>query len=138
MIGKGDAIMEMTCHKCGYADDYQMFEYLCKNGCPACGESDLRRCPRCGTECVFSRAESLLVEQDRLKELSQELALFQKSDPPESLQKARSLIITLQSMNRRWNIDGLDRFLKRRQKELFFSPKTSPENAHRFDGKEEK
>jgi hypothetical protein len=112
--------MEMTCHQCGFTDDYQVFEYLCKNGLAACGESDLRRCPRCGTNCVFSRAESLYIEQDQLESLSRELSRFQKSDPPDILEKARKLIIHLQNMNKRWNIEGLERFLRQRQKELFF------------------
>ncbi|MBA4368401.1 MAG: hypothetical protein C0403_12285 [Desulfobacterium sp.] len=56
-----------------------------------------------------------------MKELSRQLAGIRKSDTPEILEQARQLIIRLQGMNRRWNIDGLEQFLRKRQKELFFS-----------------
>jgi len=69
---------------------------------------------------VFSRSESLYNEENQMKELSRQLAGIRKSDSPEMLEQARQLIIRLQGMNRRWNIEGLDRFLRKCQKELFF------------------
>jgi hypothetical protein len=69
---------------------------------------------------VFSRSESLYNEENQMKELSRQLAGIRKSDTPEMLEQARQLIIRLQGMNRRWNIEGLERFLRKRQKELFF------------------
>lgn len=48
------------------------------------------------------------------------LASIAKTDDPALLEAAKAIIIRLQAMNRRWNIDGLDRFLKERQRELFF------------------
>jgi hypothetical protein len=55
-----------------------------------------------------------------MRTLSKKLADIPKTDDPSLLGEAKSLIIRLQAMNRRWNIDGLDRFLKNRQRELFF------------------
>ena len=52
--------------------------------------------------------------------LSKKLADIPKTDDPNVLSEAKSLIIRLQAINRRWNIDGLARFLKQRQRELFF------------------
>lgn len=69
---------------------------------------------------MFSRAESLYNEENQMKDLSRQLAGIRKTDPPEMLEEARTLIIRLQGMNRRWNIDGLDRFLRERQRELFY------------------
>jgi len=69
---------------------------------------------------VFSRSESLYNEENQMKELSRQLAGIRKSDSPEMLEQARQLIIRLQGMNRRWNIEGLERFLRKCQKELFF------------------
>jgi hypothetical protein len=69
---------------------------------------------------VLSRAESLYDEEEQMKTLSRKLADIPKTDDPALLNEAKSLIIRLQGINRRWNIDGLDRFLKERQRELFF------------------
>ena len=69
---------------------------------------------------MFSRSESLYNEENQMKELSRQLAGIRKADTPEMLEQARQLIIRLQGMNRRWNIKGLERFLRKRQKELFF------------------
>lgn len=111
--------MDITCHTCGYKASHLEFTYLCKNGCPACGESDLRRCPECGAECVFSRAESLEDEEVQMRELSVKLAGIQKNADPETLTDARRIISALREMNLRWNIAGLNKFLNQRQKELF-------------------
>jgi len=59
-------------------------------------------------------------EADQMQELSKQLAVIGTTDDPARLDQAKSLIIRLQAMNRRWNIGGLDRFLKERQRELFF------------------
>lgn len=55
-----------------------------------------------------------------MKLLSRRLAAIGKTDEPWVLAEAKNLIIRLERMNRRWNIDGLDRFLKERQRTLFF------------------
>ena len=55
-----------------------------------------------------------------MRALSKELAAISKTEDPILLAEAKSLIIRLQAMNRRWNIDGLGQFLKERQRELFF------------------
>ncbi|MBN2298436.1 MAG: hypothetical protein JXM72_07570 [Deltaproteobacteria bacterium] len=112
--------MNLTCHKCGFTAGYLEFAYLCKNGCPACGESELRQCPACGTRCVFSRAESLEDEQARMKELSMNLAAITRADGPDLIQEARHLVSMLHDMNMRWNSDALNTFLLAKQKELFF------------------
>jgi hypothetical protein len=69
---------------------------------------------------VLSRAEALYREEDQMRELSMKLSAIAKTDDPVVLDEAKSLIIRLQAMNRRWNIDGLGRFLKERQRDLFF------------------
>jgi len=69
---------------------------------------------------VFSRSESLYNEEVQMKELSQRLAAIPKTEAPELLEEAKKLIIKLQAMNRRWNIEGLNKFLIDRQRELFF------------------
>ena len=112
--------MDLTCHKCGFTADYLEFAYLCKNGCPACGESDLRRCPRCGAECVFSRAESLDQEEEEMKELLRRLAAIPTTADPALLAEAKRLISKLHEMNLRWNLPQLNRFLTQRQRELLF------------------
>lgn len=111
--------MDMTCHACGYTDSYLEFAYICQNGCPACGESDLRQCPACGAKCVFSRAESLEDEEVKMRELSKRLAGIVRSRNPKAMAEARRLITRLHDINRRWNIPALDRFLKERQRDLF-------------------
>ena len=55
-----------------------------------------------------------------MKELSRRLAVIPKTDSPELLGEAKQLIIKLQAMNRRWNIEGLNKFLIDRQRDLFF------------------
>ncbi|MCU0577833.1 MAG: hypothetical protein MUD15_13585 [Desulfobacterota bacterium] len=112
--------MDMTCHKCGYRDAYTEFTYLCKNGCPACGESDLRRCPRCGAECVFFRSEALEDEEGQMRELSYRLSAISRAGGREELKEARRIISRLSEMNLRWNSKGLREFLLDKQRELFF------------------
>lgn len=111
--------MDMTCHQCGYRDDYREFAYLCKNGCPACGESDLRRCPRCGAECVFSRAEALDDEEVQMRELAARLSAIDRTGDRDELREAKMIITRLSEMNRRWNISELGDFLILKQRELF-------------------
>jgi hypothetical protein len=111
--------MDMTCHACGYTASYLEFAYICQNGCPACGESDLRQCPACGTRCVFSRAESLENEEVKMRELSVRLAGMKKSRDPQVMAEAKSIIEELYKINRRWNIPTLQQFLKERQRDLF-------------------
>lgn len=112
--------MDLTCHECGFKADYLEFAYLCRNGCPACGESDLRRCPRCGARCVFSRAESLEEEDGLMRELAGRLSKIPRAKDPRLREEAKAIIAKLESMNRRWNIPELGEFLKQRQKDLFF------------------
>ena len=112
--------MDLECRTCGYKADYMEFAYLCKNGCPACGESDLRRCPSCGAECVFSRAESLQEEFEQIGELCSRLAVIRRDAGPSSLKEGRQLISKLYNMNLRWNSPELEQFLTERHKELFF------------------
>jgi hypothetical protein len=111
--------MDLTCHKCGFTADHLEFKYLCKNGCPACGESDLRQCPECGAECVFSRAESLESEEEEMRELSKRLVAIPRGADSALLEEAKQIISKLRDMNLRWNIPQLHRFLIQRQKELF-------------------
>ena len=87
--------MDMTCHVCGYTANYLKFAYLCKNGCPACGESDMRLCPACGTKCVFSRAESLEGEELKMRELSVRLAGMVRSQDPQVMAEAKNLLETV-------------------------------------------
>ncbi|HOO44593.1 MAG TPA: hypothetical protein PLM29_00080 [Deltaproteobacteria bacterium] len=112
--------MDMTCHKCGYSASYLEFTYLCKNGCPACGESDLRRCPRCGTDCVFSRAEAIEDEEGRMSDMVSRLQSIAPGGSPESMDEARRIISMLSEMNNRWNSKELRAFLIARQRDLFF------------------
>jgi hypothetical protein len=112
--------MNLTCHRCGFTADHLEFTYLCRNGCPACGESDLRQCPHCGTQCVFSRAESLENEEIEMRALAHKLSEISKTDDPTILREAKDIISRLYTMNRRWNIKELNQFLLKRQKELFF------------------
>ncbi len=55
-----------------------------------------------------------------MEALSKALAGVSISDPPEVLHEAKQMMIRLYGMNRRWNIAGLDAFLKERQRALFF------------------
>jgi hypothetical protein len=111
--------MDMTCHKCGHKAHYLEFAYLCKNGCPACGESDLRKCPRCGARCVFSRAEALEDEEVQMEELAAVLAAIDRTSPPDRIAEARRIISRLSEMNLRWNSKGLRDFLMAKQRDLF-------------------
>lgn len=77
-------------------------------------------CPRCGTECLFSRAEALENEEEQMKELSRRLAAITRGAEEIRLKEAKAIISRLRAMNMRWNIDSLDRFLTQRQRELFF------------------
>ena len=69
---------------------------------------------------MFSRSESLYDEEDQMKRLSRKLAEISKTKDEKILSEAKELIIRLKTINRRWNIDGLDRFIKDKQRELFF------------------
>jgi hypothetical protein len=111
--------MDLTCHKCGFKADYLEFTYLCANGCPACGESDLRRCPQCGAECVFFRSEALEDEEIQMGELAYRLWNIGKTSDAEVLKEARQIISKLSEMNLRWNLGGLSKLLIEKQKELF-------------------
>jgi len=55
-----------------------------------------------------------------MKELSRRLAYIQKGDEPARLEEARILIDKLASMNMRWNIEALNKFLSQRMRELFY------------------
>lgn len=111
--------MDLTCHTCGFKAHYLEFAYLCRNGCPACGESDLRQCPKCGARCVFSRAESLEDEEVQMNELAERLWSMEKTDDPETLREARRIISKLSKMNLRWNIPGIRELIVHKHKELF-------------------
>ena len=69
---------------------------------------------------MFSRTESLEQEPDQMKELSRQLAAIEKTSDPAVIEEARGLLTRLHSMNRRWNIPELKKFLLQRQKELFY------------------
>jgi hypothetical protein len=77
-------------------------------------------CPRCGAECLFSRAEALENEEEQMKELSKRLAAITKGSEEIRLKEAKAIISRLRAMNMRWNIEALNQFLTQRQKELFF------------------
>lgn len=110
--------MEMTCLKCGYTGHAGEFKWLCFTGCPACGGSELRECPVCGTHNVLHKNEALEDEEELMKELSRELAAIPANAPQFMLDKAKEIIGKLGSFNRRWNIAALDEFITERQKEL--------------------
>ena len=55
-----------------------------------------------------------------MKRLSEQLAAIPKTADPTLLKVAKELIIRLKTINRRWNINGLDLFIKERQRDLFF------------------
>lgn len=112
--------MEMTCPACGFRGEVLEFKYLCKTGCPACGEADLRECPRCGNQCLFSRTEALELEEIEMRELSKRLAAISKAGDQALLDEAKHIISKLRRMNLRWNIPQLGQFLTERQRELFF------------------
>ena len=108
--------MYLKCEKCGFTDEYTSFKHI-----RGCGwQSDLRECPRCGNECVFSQAEGLEVEHTEMKNLSIRLTSISKTDDQSLLDEAKQIIGKLKKMNLRWNIRGLDDFVGRRQRELFY------------------
>jgi hypothetical protein len=55
-----------------------------------------------------------------MKELSKRLATITKGSDEVRLKEAKVIISRLRAMNMRWNIEALNQFLTRRQKELFF------------------
>ncbi len=55
-------------------------------------------------------------------QLSKKLAAIPETTDEKILNEAKALIIRLKTINRRWNIDALDQFLKDRQRALFFNP----------------
>ena len=112
--------MELVCHECGFKSEFQDFAFLCKNGCVACGESDLRQCPQCGAHVMFSRANALEKEDIQMRELCQELSEIERCDDPAVQKKAMEIIGNLRRMNERWNIPQLGDFIKQRSRELFF------------------
>jgi hypothetical protein len=79
----------------------------------------MRQCPVCGTRCVFSRAESLEGEEIKMRELSVRLAGMVRSRDPQVMAEAKNLLEQLHEINRRWNIQALNQFLKERQHDLF-------------------
>jgi hypothetical protein len=58
-------------------------------------------------------------ESVKMQELSARLAAIDRSSGVEGLKEAKRIIAELQSMNMRWSIPELDRYLKGRQRELF-------------------
>ena len=68
---------------------------------------------------MFSRAEGLEREQEKMKELSKRLASINRTDDRLLLDEAKQIMTTLSRANRRWNILALSDFLKKRRKELF-------------------
>jgi len=60
------------------------------------------------------------VEQDEMKKLSIRLTSISKTDDQHLLDEAKQIIRKLRKSNLRWNISGLDEFVRKRQKELFF------------------
>lgn len=55
-----------------------------------------------------------------MRELSMKLSSISRTDDRSLLDEAREIITILSRANRRWNIDALSDFLKRRRRELFF------------------
>ncbi len=68
---------------------------------------------------MLSRAEGLEQEQQKMKDLSLILSSIHSTDSEEKLEEARNIISGLRKMNLRWNISGLEGFLKKRQTDLF-------------------
>jgi hypothetical protein len=69
---------------------------------------------------LFSRTESLESEDEEMRELSRKLAAISRSEDKAIMDEARQIITKLRQMNQRWNLKGLDEFIKNRQRELFF------------------
>ena len=57
-----------------------------------------------------------------MMQLSKKLAAIPETTDEKILNEAKELIIRLKAINRRWNIDALDQFIKDRQRVLFFNP----------------
>ena len=55
-----------------------------------------------------------------MKELSLRLLSISRTDDQALLDEARKIMTKLKRINLRWNIAGLDEFIRERQKELFF------------------
>lgn len=111
--------MKMTCDGCGYTSDFAEFQYI---GAPGSGWgtrcNELRECPRCGTQTVFSRPDALELEDMEMKDLSKELMAIPKDADKTLMKKAKEIILRLRRVNQRWNIPELDEFLNQKQKEL--------------------
>ncbi len=54
-----------------------------------------------------------------MKQLSMRLGAITKTDAPLVLEEAGRIISKLKKANMRWNIDPLNIFLKKKQRELF-------------------
>jgi len=55
-----------------------------------------------------------------MRELSERLAGISPTAGDQELAEARQLIAKLRNMNLRWNVPELAKFIKSRQRELFF------------------
>ncbi len=55
-----------------------------------------------------------------MRELSRKLAAIPRSEDKVMMEEAKQIITKLRQMNQRWNLKGLDDFIKSRQRELFF------------------
>ena len=55
-----------------------------------------------------------------MRELSKRLAAIPKGADDNRIKEAKVIISKLRSMNLRWNIEALDRFLLQRQKDLLY------------------
>jgi len=69
---------------------------------------------------VFSRTESLEQETVQMQELAARLAAIPRTRDAKLRQEARQLISKLNTMNQRWNMDGMREFLIRKQKEILY------------------
>jgi hypothetical protein len=69
---------------------------------------------------LFSRSEGLEREEEEMRELSRKLAAIPRSEDKVMMKEAKQIITKLRQMNQRWNLKGLDDFIKSRQRELFF------------------
>jgi hypothetical protein len=69
---------------------------------------------------LFSRSEGLEREEEEMRELSRKLAAIPRSEDKVMMEEAKQIITKLRQMNQRWNLKGLDDFIKSRQRELFF------------------
>ena len=69
---------------------------------------------------MFSRTESLEQETVQMQELAARLAAIPRTRDAKLRQEARQLISKLNTMNQRWNMDGMREFLIRKQKEILY------------------